>query len=85
MMDTFAVQGRHLNAVGQAFQPDIPKKSQAGKPDLREATPRSQAGKPDAQRTKSAKSPPVRLVRYLGGVDTQLEGGVRAIHFASEL
>jgi hypothetical protein len=82
MRETLAVRGRRLNAVGQGFQRAIRQKRQAGKPDLQEATPRCQAGKPDAQRTKI---PAVGLVRYFGVVDTQLEGRVRAIHFASEL
>ncbi len=37
--------------VGQAFQPDAVKKSQAGKPDLRE----SQAGKPDLRKSQAGK------------------------------
>jgi len=40
-------------AVGQAFQPDIPK-SQAGKFDRQEDIPNSQAGKPDLQEDPAA-------------------------------
>jgi Uma2 family endonuclease len=55
MTDTFAVHGRQTYAVGRAFQTDIRKQRQAGKPDLQEA--RRQASKLDAQRTNKGEKP----------------------------